>query len=139
MKNWETKEFHHKFVKSMDCPNCPVNNKSEINNTCKALNMPGALVDSKECMRSFIDYAMKEATPVVKKMTMQEWANVTGLPAAKGANGKVLLYPFGKIEKIDNSWYSAEGNGNIDITDRVTDAEEHDWTIPCYPEGNENE
>jgi len=136
MKNWETKEFHHKFVKAMDCSNCPVNNKSAINNTCKTLNMPCALIDSKECMRSFIEYATKEYVKPVKKMTMQEWANVTGMPVAKDKSGNVCLFQEPEIKISDVVWFGGE---YFNITDRVTDVEEHDWTIPCYPEGDENE
>lgn len=136
MKNWETKEFHHKFVKSMDCPNCPANNKCEINNTCKAFNKPGALFDSKECMRSFIEYAMKEVTPTVKKMTMQEWANVTGMPVAKDESGRVFLFKVPEIFISDDAWFGGE---YLNITDRVSDADIHNWKMPCYPEGNENE
>jgi len=83
---------------------------------------------------------MQEHKLAVKKMTMQEWANVTGMITAKDKNGYVYLYLSGEIEKGDNIWRPASDNDNYaNITDRVTDAEEHDWNIPCYPEGDENE
>ena len=130
MKNWETKEFAYDFDNAMNCSKCPAR---KICNTCK----PGKFIDIKDCMRSFIDYAMKEYVKPVKKVTMQKWANVTGMPVAKDKDGKV--YMFSGDDKIEISVEGWAGADYIDITDRVTDAKEHDWTIPCYPEGDEDE
>ena len=131
MKNWETEEFVNKFYDAIDdCSKCPVTK------TCKAICIN--MCEKKDCVRSFIEYAMKEAVPVVKKMTMQEWANITGMTVAKDKDGIIYIYSSMKIKKGDDVWKS-DTSSCINITDRVTDANEHDWTIPCYPEGDENE
>jgi|WetSurMetagenome_2_1015567.scaffolds.fasta_scaffold10241_9 hypothetical protein len=130
MKNWETKEFVNRFTDAMECQWCPAHKTCKISET-------GVFTEKKDCVRSFIEYAMQEHKPSVKKMTMQEWANMTGMITAKDKNGYVYLYLSGEIEKGDNIWRSASDN-YANITDRVTDAEEHDWHIPCYPEGDEN-
>jgi|WetSurMetagenome_2_1015567.scaffolds.fasta_scaffold04314_14 hypothetical protein len=133
MKNWETKEFTDEFNYAMDCLGCPAHF------TCK-ITACEMMAQKKDCVRIFFEYAMQEHKLAVKKMTMQEWANVTGMITAKDKNGQVYLYPSGEIEKVDNIWKSASDNASYaNITDRVTDAEGHDWNIPCYPEGDENE
>ena len=131
MKNWETKEFAYDFDNAMNCSKCPAR---KICNTCK----PGKFIDIKDCMRSFIDYAMKEYVKPVKKMTMQKWANVTGMPVAKDMYGEVFIYHSVKINKLEESWNN-ECRSYMSITDRVSDVGKHDWTIPCYPEGDKNE
>jgi hypothetical protein len=121
MKNWETAEFTDKFCGAMMCSNCPART------AC-------AQDDSNDCIHTFFAYAMQECA-TVKKMTMQKWADVTGMPVTKDMDGKVYLYSDAELEKHDNNWHNANATtGCINITNRVTDAEKHDWNIPCYPE-----
>jgi hypothetical protein len=124
MKNWETEKFADEFYDAMDCTKCPAYKKYKISGT--------HVFRKEDCIRSFIDYAMKEYKPAIKKMTMQEWANVTGLPVAKDRHGMVYIYSSMKIKKDGDVWKS-DVSSCLNITGRVTDAEEHDWNVPCYP------
>jgi hypothetical protein len=126
MKNWETKDFKSNFHDGMNCSLCPAKEFCDTRPT------------GNDCVNIFFDYAMKECVKPVKKMTMQEWANITGMPVAKDKDGIIYLYPSMEIKKGDNVWKS-DASSCLNITDRVTDAEDHDWNIPCYPEENEPE
>jgi len=123
MKNWETKDFKDNFHEGMNCSLCPA---KELCKTRPTGN----------CVNIFFDYAMKEYVKPVKKMTMQKWANVTDMSVAKDKNGNVYLFQEHEINISEDAWFGGE---YFNITDRVTDAKEHDWTIPCYPEGDEDE
>ncbi|MCK9576308.1 MAG: hypothetical protein M0R51_10325 [Clostridia bacterium] len=126
MKNWETKGFRSNFHYGMNCSLCPA---KEFCKTCSSAD---------DCVNIFFDYATKEYVKPVKKMTMQEWANITGMPVAKDMYGEVFIYHSVKINKLEESWNN-ECRSYMSITDRVSDVGKHDWTIPCYPEGDKNE
>jgi hypothetical protein len=68
----------------------------------------------------------------MKKITMQEFANIFDVFVAKDKEGKIYSYD-GKPYRSDEIWLGGESYVSI-ITDYISDAEEHDYTLLVSPQ-----
>lgn len=69
----------------------------------------------------------------MKKKTMQEIANIFDLPACKDKNGEVWVHN-GTICRMKEFWLGGVHDISIELSELCSDAEEHDWEIPVYPQ-----